>query len=192
MSALSGDEVLISSPHCAQTMMYYGNTTLAQTIKLEMSNNRHIRLYRDIAEECYSEDSVNVSPRCNDLVQKQLPWSADTNAPCPFASQICKSQNRNIRLQTGMLDSNDHLGFNAPPTGRVQFQQIMECAPLIIDGYADSFNFSVQGVTVPYRRYFYGPNIDYDRNYSFIERNDPSSIWAAKEGANELASYGLG
>ncbi|KAF2727856.1 hypothetical protein EJ04DRAFT_505057 [Polyplosphaeria fusca] len=192
---MSGNEVLVASSACGQVM-----TTAADTIdssfQLGRYKSQRVRVFRDLAQECYSGKDESNSDRCKGLIRSRLPRTVETNASCPFDPKLCKTQDKNIRIDTGFLDSNDHLGFNAAPDGRIQFRQNIHCAPLVVDGYAESFNFSSNGTTETYRRYYYGAGVNgRERNYTYLARdqNALSQITTPLErNAGVLAWYSLG
>ncbi|KAL1641072.1 hypothetical protein SLS58_006344 [Diplodia intermedia] len=63
------------------------------------------------------------------------------NASCPFHDDICRSQNGNLYIDTGYIDTHKDLGINAPPDHRFQYRQTTHCAPLRTDGYRDIVNY---------------------------------------------------
>ncbi|KAF2970833.1 hypothetical protein GQX73_g2781 [Xylaria multiplex] len=103
------------------------------------------------AQQCYTDDKTGFLD-CNRLISKQIGSSIDLDAPCPFDATICRKASGNLRLDTGLLDSNDHFGLNAPPHQRIQWRHVLHCAPLETAGYTSE-------VTTPndsYTLYHYG------------------------------------
>ncbi|KAI0402325.1 hypothetical protein F4802DRAFT_617985 [Xylaria palmicola] len=91
---------------------------------------------------CYNS-TVNTAPcvmSCAHFVVAHLPMNeTNTRAECPFQSQVCRSTNANLRLDTGYIDSNDHMGLNAPTGERFAWRYVLHCAPL------QTYNFTSNG-----------------------------------------------
>lgn len=73
----------------------------------------------------------------------------------------------NIRIDTGMIDSHNHLGINAKPTDRIKIRGIMECAPLKTDGYVFPQFHAVGGSRKVYLHYDYGLSLKYVNSSNF-------------------------
>ncbi|KAK3683339.1 hypothetical protein B0T22DRAFT_245517 [Podospora appendiculata] len=92
------------------------------------------------AQQCYSAgSSVARNCRNTNFVQPQLPMSMNTTAGCPFDAQLCATNNSNLILDTGLLDSHTHLGINSPPESRFQLRTVLHCAPLVTEGHKQPF-----------------------------------------------------
>lgn len=115
------------------------------------------------AQQCYSANTSRAFD-CTKFVQPRLPSFNDRNAPCPFDSQICRSNSSNIYLDTGHLDSSQYLGINSPASQRIMFRSTLQCAPLTTDNYSDN-------ITLPsgnFTRYYYGPSHTFeDQNFTY-------------------------
>lgn len=88
---------------------------------------------------------------CNTFAVDRLPATIDNNAPCPCNETICFSKS-NIKLDTGYLDSNEHLGINFPPDERVLYRHFYSCATLQTQGNTEDRT----GVHRNFTRYHYG------------------------------------
>lgn len=110
----------------------------------------------DYARRCYSTNSTTES--CRPYVQQQLPMTVTTNASCPFASAICKSDSNNIQIDTGYIDSREHFGLNSRE--HFQWRLLATCAPLVTEGYTKSKNESVYGKNDSYVQFYYGDDLD--------------------------------
>ena len=117
------------------------------------------------AKQCYSSTSSFRALGCSTFVQKRLSTSVTTNASCPFDPAICKSQNSNLILDTGMLDSHKDFGLNTPADQRWQFRTRIHCAPLTTKGYTTTYNTSSDR---SYTQYHYGnfPGMNATRTFS--------------------------
>lgn len=89
-----------------------------------------------------------------------------TNATCPFPDPaICRSENATIRLDSGYLDSNDHFGLNTPVHERLQWRYVLQCAPLVTEGYT----FEVTDPNnATWARYNYGPWAVFQDNHTTV------------------------
>ncbi|ETS78241.1 hypothetical protein PFICI_10303 [Pestalotiopsis fici W106-1] len=145
------DEVLIDGNNCGIVSMSVGSGLDSFEAFVQYVS----RAYTDAAnyvQQCYSEESSGVLD-CDRFVVKQLKTETiQTNRSCPFRGDICRSNNTNIRLDTGYIDSHDHLGLNTPPNERIAYRYVLECAPLKTEGYVSH----VVLVNVTWAQYHYG------------------------------------
>lgn len=115
--------------------------------------NRRYSLALAYAQECYTNSSA--TQICSIYKQRRLPINVYRNISCPFpGKEICARNSTNLRLDTGFLDSHDHLGINTKPQNRFVFRHVDECAPLTLDGYLWSNNshvYTVQNSSTEYR-----------------------------------------
>ncbi|OJD39060.1 uncharacterized protein BKCO1_3000121 [Diplodia corticola] len=128
----TNSEVLISSPHCGW---------LDYSLNMDSSELETIYIpytYRDAftsanyAQQCYASNSTGVLT-CGTFVKKRLPLKVQTNASCPFQRDMCKSNDRNLVLDTGYLDSHDDFGLNAPPSQRFKYRNVFHSTGLTRD-----------------------------------------------------------
>ena len=146
-------EVLISGEECGfLNVNLNSNMTETETF-LNPHVSRLIQASSTYAKQCYSANSSFGALGCNTFVQKSLPLNITTDAGCPFHPSICRSQKSNIRHDTGLLDTHVHFGLNAPMDQRVQYRRVLQCAPIVTQGFSTSHNFSGDR---SYTRYWYG------------------------------------
>lgn len=145
------DEVLVNGKNCAIVRMI----TQSNMDSLEAMTSYTSRAYTDAAnyaQQCYSDDSSGILG-CDRFVVKNLKTATvETNRSCPFSGEICRSNNSNIRLDTGYIDSHDHLGLNAPLNERFGYRHVLECAPIKTEGYV---TYTVRD-NVTWAQYHYG------------------------------------
>jgi hypothetical protein len=55
-------------------------------------------------------------------------WIPPASSSC--LSVTIKLGSRSITLDSGLIDSQDDLGLNAPPGDRLSYRRVMSCAPL--------------------------------------------------------------
>ena len=91
-----------------------------------------------------------------------------------------------MRLDTGLINSHFDLGINAPPEDRVEYRQVLECAPLRTDAFATfTTNRSEVQITSNFHtfeneqfiKFDYGPNFVMNTSYTFVANNDTFSGW---------------
>ncbi|KAI1753852.1 hypothetical protein F4782DRAFT_545630 [Xylaria castorea] len=88
------------------------------------------------AQCCYNNTIYPCYMSCAGFFARRLPTNeTDNRAECPFQDQICSSTNANLRLDTGYIDSNDHIGLNAPASERFAWRYVLHCAPLTTKNY---------------------------------------------------------
>lgn len=90
------------------------------------------------ARQCYNASSSTSA--CNIFTVPTVRWTTDYLAPCPFDIKMCIGPA--MTMDTGVVDSNDVLGFNFPAHDRVGFRKITTCAPITQDGYVTMMNAS--------------------------------------------------
>jgi hypothetical protein len=107
------------------------------------------------ASECY-----NISNGAGEACVSQLPttsigYTVDTNVACPFPnSSMCRQTPEGaVRITSDLINSNSHLGINAPLKDQIAFRQIMTCAPILDDidtPYAKDETTTVFGTGHPF------------------------------------------
>lgn len=134
ISSAIGNEVLVVGARCGMpSRMHAKNAEQRLLVRSYLAEQAN--LAANYAKQCYSNTSNPES--CQGYVQKKLDIYATKNASCPFDSGICRSENRNLILDTGFLDSHDDLGVNTPPSLRLQHRAVMHCAPLNTSRYEE-------------------------------------------------------
>lgn len=174
----TGSQVLISSPSCGHfdelrevNQSLYTSVYAPYRVKKDKD-------FANYAQNCYT--NLSSSQECQKYVRQQLPWSANRNATCPFGGDLCKSQFGNLELDSGFINSNDHLGLNDPPERQFRYRSLLQCAPIKSDGYKKEYIHSFDGQEVKYMRYYYGelrPGYNYTYEY-------PVGSYEQKRGEN--------
>ncbi|KAH6618503.1 hypothetical protein C7974DRAFT_415876 [Boeremia exigua] len=127
--------------------------------------------YLKYAQRCYQEEDKSQLPdECYILPTPTLPYTKETNAPCPFPDKAqCKLQYGNLIVETELLDGYKHLGLNRGPplTMRVKHH----CAPLNVT--ADTT--SSPGIW----KYYLGARKD---NLTFESKEDTSTSASSHRG----------
>lgn len=130
-----GQDVLLNSPNCGiwdfdvndLEQWTWWNPYVAKSVSSSLS----------YAQRCYRKD---VNPRdCAVFMQPRLQWKNDHNATCPFPNKdICLSDSGNLRLDSGYIHSDQHLGINSSPQKRFLVRTVVDCAPLQTKSYTKS------------------------------------------------------
>ncbi|KAM7218392.1 hypothetical protein V8F06_006156 [Rhypophila decipiens] len=189
--SITDNEVLINNNRCGFLAAPEGSSFEAGVTVYMPHLSKMFVNAANYAQECYGNSSGLLG--CTTFVQNKLPFTVDTAAPCPFAPELCRTQNANIRLDTGLLDSNDHLGLNAPPENRVLFRKVLHCAPLVTEGYKSTHSHSIDKANnqtaKPMVRYHYGAsNRQRTGEHNFTYEYVDDTYWDFT-GSN--ADYGL-
>jgi hypothetical protein len=152
VATAAGSEVLLTSSQCGTLSMDLHQDLNAILNFWEPYATKKWLRSANYAQECYGEDSSGLM-ECGTFVQQKIPFKVISNASCPFAPGMCRTNDSNLILDTGYLDSNDHFGLNAPKDRRLQWRKVVHCAPLVTEGYKSTFNASP---TQSFTRYHYG------------------------------------
>ncbi|KAG8168101.1 hypothetical protein KVR01_003790 [Diaporthe batatas] len=162
-----GNEVLIDSSRCGLIVRgSLTNDSLSLIYPLASQSQKNAANY---AQQCYSFNSTGTL-ECATFVKSRLRFTSDLTASCPFNdSSICRSNNSNLLLDSGLISSDD-LGLNLPADQRMFYRQVLHCAPLRTDGFKKQVSRGYSN----YTRYYYGrgkPDTSFDRDWSFEAEN---------------------
>lgn len=146
ISTTVGNQVLIDGSNCGFLAGSGPTKGTWQTTKFTNAAN--------YAQQCYSSSNGSVSGvlDCTLFVTKDLDITVDDLAPCPFKNGICRSDDTNLLLDTGYINSDNHLGINAHPNEVIRIRNTLHCAPLVTEGHTSTRTTS----TLNYTRYHYG------------------------------------
>ncbi|EKG09753.1 hypothetical protein MPH_13186 [Macrophomina phaseolina MS6] len=152
----TGTEVLVSSRYCGVL-----NTTGVDLVSMAMIMKPYfVQSTTDAVnygQNCYTNTSN--SQECRTYVKKQLPWTSNRNASCPFPREMCKNDHSNLELDTGFIDSSDHLGMNGPPEKRVILRSVQRCAPLAIEPFVNKTSVRRDDLEANLTRVYLGPTM---------------------------------
>ncbi|PFH55001.1 hypothetical protein XA68_11122 [Ophiocordyceps unilateralis] len=151
LSSGLGNAVLVNGTHCGYLMDTYEANSSGSANGIYPYLVRRLENAANYAQQCYSAKNSGMFA-CSTFIKDHLPATVDSEAACPFHGGICRSNTSNLRLDTGLLDSQDDLGINAPPEQRMLFRSVLHCAPLVTEGYTSQ----VRMPTSNYTRYHYG------------------------------------
>lgn len=157
MSTFVGDEVLINGENCGLITADAGpadNPAGAWRAKITATAHNY-------AQQCYIENTTT-SAECTKFIVPRLQALKIDSSPCPFDSDICRSNSSNLVLDSGYMDSHHDFGINSAPEERILMRNRIECAPLKTEGHEGSSQ--IDGIN--YASYYYGPRIPYT-NHTF-------------------------
>lgn len=141
ISTVTGDEVLLKGDRCSiLDLGPSGSKNFSTSSRFLQRDSERIMDAANYAQQCYSASGSGLMG-CNRFVVQNLPTVVkDYKAACPFPSSICKSNNTNVQLDTGYVDSTLHFGLNAPDNQRFSWRNVLTCAPLKTDGFTGTMN----------------------------------------------------
>lgn len=159
------DEVLLNGTNCELIRYTTYDADSGSTLVRYWSQLIHSAA--NYAQQCYSPESAGISDSvgifdCKYFVNDHLPSTVDNQAACPFHDNICRSNDSNIRLDTGHISLLNDLGSNAPPDQDITFRAVLHCAPLETQGYKEPvIGLSDNFTSYNYGSYFKGLNYTY-------------------------------
>ncbi|KAH9894506.1 hypothetical protein F4778DRAFT_794546 [Xylariomycetidae sp. FL2044] len=172
ISSSVGDEVLVSSSRCGRL---YSNFKSSDQGSLQYFTES-LSNAANYVQQCYTGAKGTVG--CGRFAKPRLPTTLNTSAACPFPEEMCRSPSRNIRLDTGFLDSHKDFGLNSPPDQRVLWRKVLQCAPLVTKGFSKQETLASYKVT----SYYYGARFPYD----YLYRSESVQLQYARVLSQEL------
>ncbi|KAF9889840.1 hypothetical protein FE257_006930 [Aspergillus nanangensis] len=150
-----GNDCLIMSPNCGVWSEVSGSNTSDPNV-LDMFGAVQLlatNTATQYARTCYNNDTQNL-PQCNVYTKPRLPVYTTANASCPFNTSIClEGATAAFTMDTGLLDTREHLGINTPDDDRMLFRKVVTCAPLVRVPYITVHNDSNPLPDYPFENY---------------------------------------
>lgn len=143
-----GNDVLLDGSHCGHVpndIISSHNVPILYPFYSQTLNNA-----ANYAQQCYAFNATGTLD-CTTFFRSRLQFTSVLNASCPFSDRICRSNDSNLLLDTGLISSDD-LGLNMPSSQRMYWRGVLHCAPLNTDGFTSNVNTEYNN----YTRYFYG------------------------------------
>lgn len=154
ISSTIGDHVLVRSSHCG--MWDVSDNPVAPSLYLsnyQLITQNRTNIADAYARACYHSGAAD--PSCNSLVARELTWTANHNATCPFRAGTCLlGDTAAFEMTTDAVDSHYSLGINAPPGDRITYRRRTTCAPLHTANYTTLVPGSLTGERI--QMFFYG------------------------------------
>ncbi|OJD33670.1 cation diffusion facilitator family metal ion [Diplodia corticola] len=154
ISTTTGNQVMLSGGGCGKVDIWDSPSTDLYRAYLPYMFQA-ISTSAGYAQECYLNDLAGVG--CERFMKRNIAATVDRNATCPFSPDICKSQDSNLLIDTGFIDSRSDLGINTDQNGRFLYRRTLHCAPLVTEGYAVKRpQMNATGAEEDVMQYFYG------------------------------------
>ncbi|EAU31405.1 predicted protein [Aspergillus terreus NIH2624] len=121
----AGNSVIVLGPSCGGFEFNATDTGGSYTSK-NLLDTYDAATY---AHQCYQGNASGFA--CTPHVSQSLPFTTNPNASCPYAADLCAYNGHSaFQMDTGLLDSAEHFGINAPPSHRIKFRRVATCAPI--------------------------------------------------------------
>lgn len=143
-----GNDVLIDGSQCGIVSDAALTSDTISTIYPWIS--QYMNNAANYAQQCYSPNTTGFLD-CTTFVKGRLRFNSVLNASCPFSDNMCRSNDSNILLDSGLISSDD-LGLNMPSSQRMFYREVVQCAPLRTDGFVSNVSTQYNN----YTRYSYG------------------------------------
>ncbi|KAI0977246.1 hypothetical protein F4678DRAFT_477341 [Xylaria arbuscula] len=191
ISTAVGDEVLIDGTNCGYVDRHLVTTKeyieiLDPWLASVVSNAANY------AQQVYSPNKTGVLSN-GAFIRKTLNTISNSEAPCPFKDNMCRSNMSNLLLDTGYINICRDLGLNLPKDECFILRNVAHCAPLETTGRSEPTEY---GDSSNYTGYKYGASIDprsnefETSNYTLIIEDVYSQNKIRATGANDFG-YGL-
>ena len=110
-----------------------------------------------LAGELYSKQCYNATSLkdCNTFSVPTIDWKTNFTAACPFDASMCLVPG--MRMDTGLLNTNDILGINFEPANQLTFRKVTTCAPIRQDGFVEFQKSNITNDT--FALFNYGPTV---------------------------------
>lgn len=118
-----GQHTLIISDHCG---LWLSETQVDRLTGYAIKLGQDTLAADAYARECYGTDES--APQCSQYYKGQIPFRSKANVSCPFSSEICRTLA--FEMDTGLVSSFHHLGWNTPDSQRVDWRKSSSCAIL--------------------------------------------------------------
>lgn len=144
------NQVLLKGSRCSATDQNAGSVYDMLTRLLPYQSERATK-FLNYGMQCYTDETQ--TDGCNTYIKPRLNLQSKRGVACPFGDNICKSDNDNLMMDTGFMDSLHDLGINTAAKDRFQLRMVHTCAPLKTEGYTEDYNDTEYGAV---KRYKYG------------------------------------
>jgi hypothetical protein len=185
----ANSEVLVGSSTCGLPsfrplhLIDLKEEELAEANALSVLSESAFERGRKYARSCYPSGSKADSTTCSIFTRQWLETYANSSDACPFQDNICDTAA--ITLDSGLIDSDFHLGINTAASDRIQLRKILSCASIpveklyssnwIADSPLQTFPWDPDsGPGVLFKYYYLGPQVYYGirvRDFTFVEAN---------------------
>lgn len=128
----STGDVLLQSPICGWPDLKILQIASAKLTALPGADAFYVAaqaLYgtaRQYSRECYTQAVLLGSTGCNNFIKPTIDSIVRPDDSCPFQDAMCETSA--LTIDTGLLDSHEDIGINAPQASRIQFRKVLSCA----------------------------------------------------------------
>ncbi|KAF1955428.1 hypothetical protein CC80DRAFT_474937 [Byssothecium circinans] len=184
-----GSEVLLTGKSCGPMIFVAQSNRFAISQYLQPYFAQRATAYSNHALQCYSTDAS--SDDCFPYIKSSISSTVSRNESCPFSDDMCKSQDRNLIIDTGFIDSQKDLGINRPSKERFQMRYVHHCAPIVSEGFKTILN---RTDSVPVVQYWYG-NLTYGargvnpNEYTGFTHELSAVFYDGAEGVSEVFDF---
>jgi len=137
----------------------------------------------EYAKTCYNLTNLAEPSACKLYTTPAINITTNNKDPCPFQERVCASPH-GITIDTGLIDSNTHLGFNMKPSSRLQFRKVLKCVPIMAEERYCS-GWEAQNPLDPpilpgdaHRYYYFGTRMIDDQPLNFTWVLSNYTLWA--------------
>ncbi|KAI1174209.1 hypothetical protein F4777DRAFT_554650 [Nemania sp. FL0916] len=182
ISVSAGNEVLLRGNNCGIPKPRSSTDASSFSYLSDRLNDAS-----NYAQQCYSANASGVLG-CSGYAAKNIPTAAMSyNASCPFHKDLCRGNNTSVRLDTGYIDSNSHLGLNLPLGQSFAYRSVLTCSPLVTDGHTIKSNAENASLI----QYNYGSYVNADGttlNFTYEYEDLNIQYYQNNFGAGKLAA----
>lgn len=129
IAAYKANNILLVPTNCGLESFIPSNLSVA-AFQSNVKHANDTRQSRSYVNQCYN--SPNGTLGCVSLPVQRLPHTTRTNVKCPFGDLCWPNSESAVALFTPKLDSHTHLGINAAPDDRVEFQMTTQCSVITV------------------------------------------------------------
>jgi hypothetical protein len=127
----------------------------------------------DYVQNCLSGAQLS---NCDTFKSVQLEWTSN-NVQCAFDDLCLGPANASFSMDTGYLDSREHLGINSKDEERITWRQVTTCVPVKTEGHTKSGTTTLDytgtrykgSTTVNYTAAFYGKTLKTPASEGFTD-----------------------
>lgn len=132
----TNDEVLATGERCGWVGVIFNGDDAPNSIDRECASQLWGRLLAlrslEYVRNCYTSTGTANSVMCKQYTAPNMSVISDPGIPCPFSTEICALRTA-MRVDTGFIDSNKHLGINTAEKDRLRFRKVITCAPILAE-----------------------------------------------------------
>ena len=191
----TGNQVRIRSKACGPVNLNTSDVSLARSMALYWTDR--LQSASTYERQCYGTSTP--TGLCTRLPAARIPWMMnDSSCPYPPGEDLCiRTNSTPMRLDTGFVNSNRHLGMNAAPVDSIDYRRVTECSPMQANYISVSekdgkfsYHYGVNVNSVSNKTYNYSLNaITLVREYTLLSVPSYPSFVDFLTSSNSALSY---